>query len=80
MFEQDQENSKILISIATELESCCESIKNKIDALSNQVTTGFRRLRDLLISNFSNLETELTNQFEDSKVYIKSIEDLLTSY
>ena len=44
MFEQNQENSKILISIAKELETCCESIKNKsiknkLDALSEQLST-----------------------------------------
>ena len=64
LLEQERENSQILISISTELESCCTEIKAKLDILSDLIKTQFRRLRDLLISNFSSLEAEGQETFE----------------
>ncbi len=67
MFEQNNTKNKILTAVASELESCCEEIKAKLEDLTNLVTTQFRRLRNLLISNFTDLETEGRENFEQLK-------------
>ncbi len=64
LFEQERKNSQILISISIELEYCSAEIKAKLDILSHLINTQFRRLRDLLIANFSSLETEGRENFE----------------
>jgi hypothetical protein len=63
-FEQNNTNTRILTAIASELESCCTETKAKVDELSILVTTQFRRLRYLLVANFSSLETEAKENFE----------------
>lgn len=63
-FEQNNTNNRILTAVALELESCCTETKEKLDELSILVTTQFRRLRYLLVANFSSLETEAKEIFE----------------
>ena len=59
MFEQSRNNNKILTSIASAVDSCCSEIINRLTDLNNLILERSRSLRNLLISNFADISTEL---------------------
>lgn len=63
MFESSRNNNKILTAVATELESCCEETKNKLDDLSKTITPSFRSLRVLITNKFDRLTELIRNEF-----------------
>ncbi len=71
MYESSRGNNKILTSIAQELESCCEEIKNRLENLDKLFRSSIRQWRDLIRSNSSNLEVELKTRFERLKIWIR---------
>ena len=64
MYESSRQNNKILTSIAQELDSCCGEIKKKLDDIDAFLRTSFRKLRDLILNKFFNLQEELNVRFD----------------
>lgn len=64
MYQSSRENNSILVSVATELNSCCEEIKLKLDSLYSLITGKFRPLRDFLILNFNTVNQNGKDYFD----------------
>jgi hypothetical protein len=52
MYGQSRSNNDVLTAIASELESCCEIIKNKLDNLQTDLEKDFRKLFNSLRTGF----------------------------
>ena len=71
MYESSRQNNKILTSIAQERDSCCGEIKKKLDDIDVLLRTEFRKLRDLILSKFFNLQEELNVRFDRLEGYLE---------
>ena len=61
MFEQTRENNRVRTAVASALDSCCSEVIGRLKDLETLILQKFRSLRDFLISNFSEINTDLEN-------------------
>ena len=65
MVEGVGNNNKILTPLFSEVDSCCSEIKSLLTDLLSLIADTTRKLRDLIIANFTDIESKLENFYKD---------------